>query len=214
MARSVLAVWLVACALAAGGCRSYGPPAGEKWRLFWLGTPPARELDRLQSPDPEVRRLAVIQLGRIGGPDHAPPVAEHLYPDAEPARLVRVAAAAALRALGSPVVRGDLVAALHEPDPFVRAEAARSLGVVGSADEVPALAAVLSRDMTGDVRIQAAYALGRLGEDDAVPALVAALDDPHESVAFAAHWSLVAITNDDHPPTREAWRDALPDESP
>jgi HEAT repeat protein len=64
------------------------------------------------------------------------------------------------------------------------------------------------------VRILAAYTLGRLGEDDAVPALVAALDDPHESVAFAAHWSLVAITNDDRPPTREAWRDALPDESP
>jgi HEAT repeats len=191
------------------GCQSYGPPAGEKWRQFWLGISTERELSRLNSDDSDVRRWALVHLGRAGHMGHALSMARHLDPKEEPVALVRVTAAMALRKIGSPAVLVQMVSALKDRDDFVRAEAARTLGDLGTAREVEPLSAVLANDFSDEVRLQAAYALGRIGEKKAAPSLVTALADPHLSISFAAQWSLVQLTGKDLAPSRDIWRKYL-----
>jgi len=118
-----------------------------------------------------------------------------------------------------------LVAALHDPDPSVRAEAASVLThvspVIGYTPPlmfpmptmsevriaVPALV-IAMRDESPDVRRNAAEALGeiRLGAEMSVPALVRALQDPNFGVRKAAAISLgkMALEPDTKPHTIQA----------
>jgi HEAT repeat protein len=75
---------------------------------------------------------------------------------------------------------GPLVAALHDPDPRIRAEAAKSLGTLDNPRAVPDLIAVLQADADADARLSAAYALGPLGDRRAVGPLLAKLADTGE----------------------------------
>jgi HEAT repeat protein len=73
-----------------------------------------------------------------------------------------------------------LASALHDPDPHLRAEAARSLGALGSVRAVPELLAALQADPDLDTRIGAAHSLGLLGDHRAVDPLLAKLADKSE----------------------------------
>ena len=73
-----------------------------------------------------------------------------------------------------------LIAALHDPDPRLRGEAARALGALGSPRAVPGLIAVLQADTDSGTRMAAAYSLGLLGDHRAVDPLLARLADTSE----------------------------------
>jgi len=73
-----------------------------------------------------------------------------------------------------------LIAALHDPDPRLRGEAARALGALGSPRAVPGLIAVLQADTDSGTRMAAAYSLGLLGDHRAVDPLLARLADSGE----------------------------------
>ena len=76
---------------------------------------------------------------------------------------------------------GPLVAALHDPDPRLRGEAARALGALGSPRAVPELIAVLQTDANPDTRMAAAHSLGLFSDHRAVDALLARLADRSEN---------------------------------
>jgi len=77
-----------------------------------------------------------------------------------------------------------LIRALRDPDKKVRAQAARSLGVIGD----PSVASLISLmdDPDWRVRYRAAEALGITRSHKAVPRLIAALEDPKDHVRYMA----------------------------
>lgn len=89
---------------------------------------------------------------------------------------------------------GPLADALHDSDPRVRGEAARSLGALDSSQAVPWLITVLQTDGDADTRKAAAFALGLLGDPRAIDPLLAKLAETTEeprvrgSVAEAFSW--------------------------
>lgn len=91
--------------------------------------------------------------------------------DGDPA--VRGLAVEGLRQGGDARQRGLLEARLHDPDPAVQAQAALSLGALGSRAAVPALLARLDESGEPSVRAACGAALVRLGE----PAGSKALED-------------------------------------
>ena len=115
----------------------------------------------------DVRRLAVMALGRIG--TRAP-----LAPDD------RAKVAAALRA------------ALRDRADGVRSEAALAIAATGDGGAA-ALLRPLLQDRSADVRRTSAYALGVIRDEGAVDALVARLADPE--VAYSAGDALGRIAN-------------------
>lgn len=82
-----------------------------------------------------------------------------------------------LRYLGDRTLAAGCLPLLTDPDPAVRTEAASTLGSLGEASAVPALAARLSADPSFDVRAASAQALGSLGGPAAVAALRSARDE-------------------------------------
>jgi HEAT repeat protein/lysophospholipase L1-like esterase len=131
---------------------------------------------RLGEADAGVRLEAAEALGRLGPEARgAAPRLNAMLQD--PRECVRYAAAHALWRIGTtPEELGTLVEALQNPDGYVRAFAAWSLGNLGpsAGPAVPALVATLSQEETDVV---AAAALARIGAaaHEAVPALVGAL---------------------------------------
>lgn len=76
----------------------------------------------------------------------------------------------------SRAMAGPLEKAARDPDPDVRAAAARALGDLGVRSAVPILISMLEDDR-GFVRDAAAHALGQLGDQTAVPALIRKLKE-------------------------------------
>ena len=85
-----------------------------------------------------------------------------------------------LARLQDPRAFDHLVSALHDPDPRLRQEAARSLGVLADRRAVPELLAALQTDLDLETRVAAAYALGLLGDHRSVDALLATMADRNE----------------------------------
>jgi HEAT repeat protein len=78
-----------------------------------------------------------------------------------------------------------LLAVLDDPDPNVRAGAARALGKIGDTRALGSLIFRLRHDMDAEVRKSAVWAL-HMGQPQAIPPLVDALCDPDEWVRFGA----------------------------
>lgn len=113
----------------------------------------------------------------------------------EQAPSIRVAGARSLGLLGVQAESAvpALLELLHDPEPYVAMEAARSLGAIGSAS-VPGLVKALG-DPDAVVRQAAAFGLGQIGPkaELALPNLLAALDDKHPLVRSSAASSLRLI---------------------
>ncbi len=84
----------------------------------------------LNDGDPDVIRAAAAALGKLGSTSAAVPLARALVKPGQPV-LVRRALAAALAHVPHPDVQLQLLAALSDPDPQVRAYVAQALGQVG-----------------------------------------------------------------------------------
>ena len=110
----------------------------------------------------EVRYWAVEAIRRIG-PGASDASGALLVLLSNDTRRVQEAACAAMEAIG-PQASPVLVPALNAPDPWLRANAAEALGVIGEArgETVASLARLLQDDSLW-VRASAAWALGHLG---------------------------------------------------
>lgn len=113
---------------------------------------------------------------------------------------VRGSAAAWLRTRDHGVTRAalsDVLRALEDRDPHLRAAAAWALGTMGNpaAEGTSMLARVLRRDESEIVRASAARTLGVLGPQAlrAAPALFEALADPRQNVRWAAAQALSGL---------------------
>lgn len=68
-----------------------------------------------------------------------------------------------------------LLPLLKNKNPWIRAEAAKALGEIGSPEAVPSLCNILKKDKNPYVRYRAAWALGEIGGEKSLSALKKAL---------------------------------------
>ncbi|MCB9536007.1 MAG: HEAT repeat domain-containing protein [Myxococcales bacterium] len=135
----------------------------------------------------EARAEAARALGRLGDAASMPLLIEAL---AAPVACLRHAAAQALARLPTDEAAAVLHGRLDDPDPEVRAAAARGLAIVSPGDALVPLCATLANDADPGVRVTAAVALGQLGGEAARAALQRATADPHPEVRDRARAAL------------------------
>jgi cyclophilin family peptidyl-prolyl cis-trans isomerase len=161
--------------------------------------PPVREA--LRDAEPQVRAAAALALGLAGDEEAEPALLRRLaLDDGRPERLADLEA---LGRVGGERAVPALVASLGEPEPEVRAAAARALGNYGYRQRLvgrlgaaeQALGAALA-DQAVEVRIAAAWALFRIrpsgGPDPALAGLRTALRDPDPEVRALAVQAVAA----------------------
>lgn len=144
-----------------------------------------------QDKTPFVRKTAAYALGRFHHREvTAALVAALADKDAE----VRSAVVVALAEHADDSAIAPLTRALTDKSDFVRAHAARALGVNGhaAAPGVPALIERLTSDKDLEVKRQAAAALGLIGDRAALPALERAR---HTADPYLSQAALEAINN-------------------
>ncbi len=94
-------------------------------------------------------------------------------------------------AWGTAQVRPPLVAVLKDPQPEIRAAAARALGWPGNDEAVPALRErIEAADETAAVKAAATRSLGRIGDRSVRTLVIAMTRDPNASIREAAVWSV------------------------
>lgn len=113
--------------------------------------------DKQPAPDLEIRIIQALGRARIEAA--RPALVKRL---SSPRTQTRVAAVAAIAAIGSPADTATLLACCQDPSPEVRAETADALGRAVVA-EAPGHLTPLLHDLNWDVRFRAATALLRFG---------------------------------------------------
>jgi HEAT repeat protein len=113
-----------------------------------------------QDREPAVRASAVRGLARLNDPGSGPVIAAAL---SDAATDVRAAALDSLLLVHGARDFGGLLALLADPEPALRAHAARLCGEVRLSGAETMLTAVLEGDSAASVRKAAAWALGRIG---------------------------------------------------
>ena len=125
-----------------------------------------RTVRQLRDLDPLARDGAIVALGEIGDPAHVAAVAATLVPSP----------------VNTEILRADAVVALCR----MKGEEARA-----------AVLKALAEDASMHVRRTAAHAVAAFGgERPVLEALVAAMSDARVPVSYAAHQSLVVVTQD------------------
>ena len=173
---------------------------------------------QLEAEDLEVRRSAVVALGRIGDSgatpalvnalneeslaiDAANALAEIGDPEAVDGLLnlvgnddasIRQAAVSALNSVIPPSMSGRIIPLLHDSDPNVRESAVKIAGYFGYPDAAGALV-VLSRDPNERVRCAAIEHLPYVEDDRAFAVLVHAIKDETPNVRAAAARALAVM---------------------
>ncbi len=95
--------------------------------------------------------------------------------------LLREKAISVLSQVKPPNITDDLVNQLTDKEPHARRIAAETLGLIGSAEVLPALIMILVKDKESKVRSHAAIALGQIGSTEAILPLINALNIDEES---------------------------------
>jgi HEAT repeat protein len=204
MLRPAIGAFILATGVA--GCASYGPPLGAQFHQLLHGYDQSYAAEGLLSPSPLIRRWSIVTLARHGDPKAADAFILMLNKSREPDALVRATAAVGLRVLGDKRAIPALVTACGDPEPIVRADAARTLGALGGPPEIATLASLGRRDPDSNVRLEALYAIRNIGGEDTIPIFIAALSDSDESVAFAAHTALLSRTGQNFSPDQKQWQ--------
>ena len=185
-------ILLLALSLGSVGCDGEFPRSNvSRWEDL-RHYPPADSLRILgQFGAPELRRVAVRAMGRIGDPRAADWLQNRLMHEGNDE--VRAEAAFALGILGEKEVVPTLVDHLrNEHNRAVLGQVLLALGRLQATDHTAAVAEALQHAAVG-VRERAAEALALLEDPAALPALRAAMDDPEESVAWRATYALEKI---------------------
>jgi HEAT repeat protein len=173
-------------------------------------------IEQLGSEDLEIRKAAVVALGRIGDARAAPALIEVLDEDPElvipaadalakvgdprayeallalvgdPSAAVRQSVVGALNSLGSPLMPARVLPLLSDPDANVRESAVKVAGYFGYA-ECAELLLERCRDEEERVRRAAVEHLPFLEDERATPALVSALRQETPRVRAAAAGAL------------------------
>jgi len=120
---------------------------------------------RLSVAEIEERRDAVMRLGALRRMDASRVVIPAL---ADPAAIVRVAAAVAVLSLPAEECVSVLLPLLNDRDPFVRQEVCYALGNIRNRNAIAALVERLNTDKEDGVRGAAAVALGMIRDEGAV----------------------------------------------
>jgi HEAT repeat protein len=137
-----------------------------------------------------VRLSAVEAMGQIGDPNSLPTLSRILK--SRELVNIRIAAARAMGRIGDRSAVPDLLAAIQEPESYIRWNAAIALGEIGDPNAAPALILALT-DADTSVRSFSAASLGQIKDTRAVQPLIAALKDPETGVRFSAARSLGTI---------------------
>ena len=163
--------------------------------------------------DARARGTMLLANGYFGGED--PYHALYLERATDEDANVRAAALRGLSLHGQPEDVPVLTAALEDPNPRVRLEAARALQRVHNPEAIDALILTTRRpepgsmDRTGEpeptIRAEAAHALGQYAEPRVIQPLISALDDRFLAVNTAAKHSLTTLTGQDFGLDRKAW---------
>ncbi len=132
----------------------------------------------------EEKCSAILALEKMGAKESVPVLLELVN---FPEEGVRANVASALGQLGDKDVGEKLLILLEDSDPFVRIEAAQSLGIIQYLEAIPAIVSKLKTDEDSLVRLCAAEALGNIADVKTLPPLLEALNDQNEGVrAYAA----------------------------
>ncbi len=168
-------------------------------------------ISQLESEDLEVRRSAVIALGRIGDSKATPALVETLTEDSlaveganalgrigDPQALdglvnligntdasIRQAAVSALNSLTLPSMAKRIIPLLHDPDPNVRESAVKIAGYFGYPESAGALLE-LSHDSNKRVRCAALEHLPFVEDERALDVLIQAMKEETPAVRAAA----------------------------
>ena len=124
-----------------------------------------KQSERLNSPDVEERREALIHLKALRDPEASRAAISGLK---DGSAIVRATASSAVLMLPGQEAATSLLPLLEDKDEFVRQEAAYALGQTRSRMVVGPLIEKLARDKKDGVRGAAAVALGHIGDDAAV----------------------------------------------
>jgi len=127
----------------------------------------------LESKGNEVRRQAILALGRVGTPEDAEDVISHLKDEHWPAR---IAAAETLGFIINPIAVEPLMDALDDDDEDLALAAAKSLGKIADDRSIPALITALTRE-SWTLRLIVINILGTMRIKRAVPDLLKLLDE-------------------------------------
>jgi HEAT repeat protein len=138
-------------------------------------------IEQLASEDLEIRRSAVVALGRIGDARAAPALVEVLGEDEE----LLIPAADALAKIGDPRAFDALLALVGDPNAAVRQAAVGALNSLGS-PEMPGRVRPLLEDADPNVRESAVKIAGYFGYRECADLLLERCRDGDERVRRAA----------------------------
>ncbi len=162
--------------------------------------PVERAKEVFDQEDPDVRRAAVEKLMHNSWALREPYLkrfAQLTDPDVEDAAVVRAVAVRALGASGSRKYEREIVAALRDPSPIVRWDAANVLENMPTDRAVEPLRSLAINDTSADVRAAAAGSLRHYRTDPVFRTLLRCLEDPDLNVRNEARASLVSQTGQD-----------------
>ncbi|MDM8541512.1 HEAT repeat domain-containing protein [Desulfococcaceae bacterium HSG9] len=131
-------------------------------------------LAELKNDDPDVVRIAVAALVKIGDPRATESLID-VFKTTD-SNAIRISLAAALGKIGDKKAIPALLAALNDEIPVVRKMAAASLAKIGK-PAVNELVKILKNGDSPALRKSAASVLGKIGDVQAVAPLIAALED-------------------------------------
>jgi hypothetical protein len=163
----------------------------------------------LLSDDPDVRRSGLEQLSSKESRCREPFLNMYATVADDPAPTVRGAALRALAKGGDPKYVPKVTAALNDPVPAVRWDAAGALDTLISDAAVGPLSQAALNDRSPDVRIAAAKALRHHRRPEVLEALLGCLADREFAVRFRAAESLRELTGQDGGTDEREWREIL-----
>lgn len=158
-----------------------------------------------RSADNRYRGTLALARAPFGGDD--PYLAHYLDCLADADAGVRSAGLLGLALHGSPRQAPEVAVLLDDPDPRVRADAARTLQRLHNPLAVEPLIAAATSTSPDDIalRSEAAHALGQYPQPRVLDALIASLDSPDLAVNHAALSSLTILTGQDFGYDTQAW---------